>query len=142
MATSPRSATGAVTGNPLLAVVVLCFGGLCAALTQTLVIPIQSELPTLLGPAPFDDESASLEDKVGVCNGLAYTAAGGELLEVEVSVVAGRGRVQLTGTLGDVVGRGDADPVVDDLPGGVFDDQLAAQNRRVEITFRSEDTAS
>lgn len=37
------------SGNPLLAVVVLCFGGLTAALTQTLVIPIQSELPDLLG---------------------------------------------------------------------------------------------
>jgi ATP-dependent Lon protease len=60
-------------------------------------------LPTLLGPAPFDDDATSLDDKVGVCNGLAYTAAGGELLEVEVSVVAGRGRVQLTGTLGDVM---------------------------------------
>lgn len=35
--------------NALLAVVVLCFGGLAAALTQTLVIPIQSELPGLLG---------------------------------------------------------------------------------------------
>jgi ATP-dependent Lon protease len=62
-----------------------------------------ADLPALLGPAPYDDESASLEDRVGVCNGLAYTAAGGELLEVEVSVVAGRGRVQLTGTLGDVM---------------------------------------
>ncbi len=35
--------------NPVLSVVVLCFGGLGAALTQTLVIPIQSELPLLLG---------------------------------------------------------------------------------------------
>src|SRR5689334_19016320 len=35
--------------HPALAVVVLCFGGLTAALTQTLVIPIQSELPQLLG---------------------------------------------------------------------------------------------
>jgi MFS family permease len=35
--------------RPALAVVVLCFGGLTAALTQTLVIPIQSELPQLLG---------------------------------------------------------------------------------------------
>ena len=34
--------------HPALAVVVLCFGGLTAALTQTLVIPIQSELPQLL----------------------------------------------------------------------------------------------
>ncbi len=62
-----------------------------------------TDLPSLLGAAPFDDDAASLEDKVGVCNGLAYTAAGGELLEVEVSVVPGRGRVQLTGTLGDVM---------------------------------------
>jgi ATP-dependent Lon protease len=61
------------------------------------------ELPALLGPAPFEHDDAVLEDKVGVANGLAYTAAGGELLEVEVSVVPGRGRVQLTGTLGDVM---------------------------------------
>ena len=61
------------------------------------------ELPALLGSAPFEHDDAVLEDKVGVANGLAYTAAGGELLEVEVSVVPGRGRVQLTGTLGDVM---------------------------------------
>ena len=35
--------------------------------------------------------------------GLAYTAAGGEVLEIEVSAVPGRGRLQLTGTLGDVM---------------------------------------
>lgn len=35
--------------HPVLAVVALCFGGLTAALTQTMVIPIQSELPRLLG---------------------------------------------------------------------------------------------
>jgi predicted MFS family arabinose efflux permease len=34
--------------NPVIAVVALCFGGLSAALTQTMVIPIQSELPELL----------------------------------------------------------------------------------------------
>jgi hypothetical protein len=34
--------------NPMVAVVALCFGGLSAALTQTMVIPIQSELPELL----------------------------------------------------------------------------------------------
>jgi MFS family permease len=40
------------SANPVLAVVVLCFGGLSAALTQTLVIPIQSELPGLLHASP------------------------------------------------------------------------------------------
>ena len=38
--------------HPVAAVVALCFGGLCAALTQTFVIPIQSELPSLLGTSP------------------------------------------------------------------------------------------
>jgi len=42
-------AVTAPSANPVLAVVALCFGGLSAALTQTMVIPIQSELPTLLG---------------------------------------------------------------------------------------------
>lgn len=44
-----------------------------------------------------------LRDQVGVASGLAYTSSGGELLEIEVSVVPGRGRLQLTGTLGDVI---------------------------------------
>lgn len=61
------------------------------------------ELPTLLGPAPFTDEDTTHEDLVGVASGLAYTSTGGELLEIEVSVVPGRGRLQLTGTLGDVL---------------------------------------
>ncbi len=60
-------------------------------------------LPDLLGPAPFDPEDTSLEDKVGVASGLAYTSVGGEVLEIEVSAVPGRGRSQLTGTLGDVM---------------------------------------
>ncbi len=44
--------TRAPGSRPLLAVVVLCLGGLAAALTQTLVIPIQSELPGLLHTSP------------------------------------------------------------------------------------------
>ena len=61
------------------------------------------DLRALLGPAPFDDEDFSLDDKIGVASGLAYTSVGGEVLEVEVSVVAGRGKLALTGTLGDVM---------------------------------------
>ena len=61
------------------------------------------DLPVLLGPAPFDPDAATLDDKVGVAAGLAYTPAGGEVLEIEVSAVPGRGRLQLTGTLGDVM---------------------------------------
>ncbi|HWG53734.1 MAG TPA: endopeptidase La [Gemmatimonadaceae bacterium] len=60
-------------------------------------------LRELLGVPPFEEESATLEDRVGVATGLAYTAVGGDLLEIEVAVVRGRGRIQLTGTLGDVL---------------------------------------
>jgi ATP-dependent Lon protease len=62
-----------------------------------------ADLTALLGTAPFDPSDTSLEDRIGVANGLAYTSAGGEVLEIEVSTVAGRGRLQLTGTLGDVM---------------------------------------
>ena len=62
-----------------------------------------SDLIDLLGQPPFDPDDTSLDDKVGVASGLAYTSAGGEVLEIEVSVVKGRGKVQLTGTLGDVM---------------------------------------
>ena len=40
---------------------------------------------------------------MGVVNGLAWTSVGGELLEVEVNVVPGSGKVELTGNLGDVM---------------------------------------
>ena len=62
-----------------------------------------ADLQDLLGTPPFDPDDTSLEDKVGVASGLAYTSVGGEVLEIEVSVVKGRGKVQLTGTLGDVM---------------------------------------
>jgi ATP-dependent Lon protease len=62
-----------------------------------------ADLKDLLGTPPFDPDDTSLDDKVGVAAGLAYTSVGGEVLEIEVSVVKGRGKVQLTGTLGDVM---------------------------------------
>jgi ATP-dependent Lon protease len=62
-----------------------------------------ADLPALLGVPPFEDERAGSDDRVGVATGLAYTAAGGDLLEIEVAVVRGRGRLHLTGTLGDVL---------------------------------------
>ncbi len=60
-------------------------------------------LQSMLGVAPFDPAANAIEDKVGVATGLAYTSVGGDVLEIEVSVVPGRGRLQLTGTLGDVM---------------------------------------
>jgi ATP-dependent Lon protease len=62
-----------------------------------------ADLTDLLGTPPYDPSLLSLEHKVGVATGLAYTSVGGEVLEIEVSVVGGRGKLQLTGTLGDVM---------------------------------------
>jgi ATP-dependent Lon protease len=62
-----------------------------------------ADLHQLLGMSPYDVDENSLEDKVGVAAGLAYTTVGGEILEIEVTVVPGRGRMHLTGTLGDVM---------------------------------------
>ena len=60
-------------------------------------------LKELLGTPPFDPDENTLDDKVGVATGLAYTTVGGEILEIEVSSIPGRGKLQLTGTLGDVM---------------------------------------
>jgi ATP-dependent Lon protease len=58
----------------------------------------------LLGPPPLlRAERDGGAERVGIATGLAWTSAGGELLEVEVAVVPGSGVIQLTGTLGDVM---------------------------------------
>ena len=62
------------------------------------------DLRELLGPPvhlPSSREQGS--KRSGIACGLAWTAAGGEVIEVEVAVVAGTGKIQLTGTLGDVM---------------------------------------
>ena len=60
-------------------------------------------LEALLGVRRYHPERMPLTEQVGVVNGLAWTSVGGELLEVEVNVVPGSGKVELTGNLGDVM---------------------------------------
>lgn len=61
------------------------------------------DLEEFLGVPRYHPERQALEERVGVVNGLAWTSVGGELLEVEVNVVSGSGKVELTGNLGDVM---------------------------------------
>jgi len=63
----------------------------------------EKELHDYLGVPRYHPERQALEERVGVVNGLAWTSVGGELLEVEVNVVPGSGKVELTGNLGDVM---------------------------------------
>ena len=60
-------------------------------------------LPKYLGTPVFKPEQPLESPECGVVNGLAWTSAGGEMLEVEVSAVDGTGKVVTTGNLGDVM---------------------------------------
>ena len=62
-----------------------------------------SSLEKYLGPRIFIDEVRESEDLVGVVSGLAYTEVGGDLLKIETTVMDGTGKLELTGTLGDVM---------------------------------------
>ena len=61
------------------------------------------ELEKWLGPAKYKPGSPFTADSVGLVHGLAWTSAGGELLDVECAAIPGSGRLELTGNLGDVM---------------------------------------
>ncbi|MDP2959042.1 MAG: endopeptidase La [Longimicrobiales bacterium] len=62
------------------------------------------DLKELLGPPPYAPPDRDQEaERIGIANGLAWTAAGGEVLDVEVAILPGGGNLRLTGTLGDVM---------------------------------------
>ncbi len=63
----------------------------------------EKELPKLLDCQPFPPALHTEREEIGVVNGLAWTEAGGEILEVEVNVMEGSGKLELTGNLGDVM---------------------------------------
>ncbi|MBY0469694.1 endopeptidase La [bacterium] len=62
-----------------------------------------SDLEELLGPPKQIVSKAEENSEIGLTNGLAYTESGGDLLQIEVSVVAGKGQVKITGKLGEVM---------------------------------------
>lgn len=57
----------------------------------------------LLGKHRVRHGLASEQDQVGVATGLAYTTVGGDTLQIEVNITPGKGKMQLTGKLGDVM---------------------------------------
>ncbi len=61
------------------------------------------DLATYLGPRRFKEETVEKKAEIGVVNGLAWTAVGGETMPVEVAVLDGTGKIELTGSLGDVM---------------------------------------
>ena len=67
------------------------------------VLVRSEDLHELLGPVRYKPDVTSLLDAVGVVNGLAWTSVGGEMLQVEAAVLDGTGKLELTGSLGDVM---------------------------------------
>ncbi|MEK4486634.1 endopeptidase La [Psychrobacillus sp. FSL H8-0484] len=60
-------------------------------------------LEDIIGKRKFRYGQAETENQIGVATGLAYTTVGGDTLQIEVSLSAGTGKLQLTGKLGDVM---------------------------------------
>ena len=67
------------------------------------IIITDKNLEEFLGKNRFRYGQAELEDQIGVATGLAYTTVGGDTLSIEVSVTPGKGKLILTGKLGDVM---------------------------------------
>lgn len=62
-----------------------------------------SDLEALLGKHKYKHEIILPHDEVGIINGLAWTQVGGEIMQLEVATMKGTGKVELTGSLGDVM---------------------------------------
>ncbi len=63
----------------------------------------KSDLEEILGPVKYSDSGLPKDDEIGVVNGLAWTSVGGEMLQIEAVAVEGSGKLELTGSLGDVM---------------------------------------
>lgn len=61
------------------------------------------DLEPMLGPQKYKDSIVNKKSEVGVTNGLAWTSVGGETMPIEVALMPGTGKIELTGSLGDVM---------------------------------------
>lgn len=82
---------------------------LCSKIARTIVeenrvAPFSTEnIETYLGPMRFGRDEADHKHQVGITNGLAWTAYGGEMLKIEALIIPGKGNLILTGQLGEVM---------------------------------------
>lgn len=82
---------------------------LCSKMARSLVE--RKKLPRMrirsieqhIGPRKFSDEEESHIDQVGITNGLAWTSFGGQMLKIEAMLMPGKGKLILTGQLGNVM---------------------------------------
>ena len=67
------------------------------------VVIKDTDLENMLGKHKYKPEEILSDDEVGIINGLAWTQVGGEIMQLEVASMKGTGKVELTGSLGDVM---------------------------------------
>jgi len=76
---------------------------LTAGTSHAPIVVDEKDLEDFLGPAKYQVGRTELHNEIGLTNGLAYTEVGGDLLQIEVSVLPGKGQVRITGKLGEVM---------------------------------------
>lgn len=70
---------------------------------ETCIKVTAQNLEKYLGKVKYTKDEASDKDEVGIVNGLAWTSVGGEILQIEVNKMPGKGELELTGQMGDVM---------------------------------------
>jgi len=63
----------------------------------------ENDIEVMLGKKKYKPEVILDNDEVGIINGLAWTKVGGEIMQLEIATVQGTGKIELTGSLGDVM---------------------------------------
>ncbi len=64
---------------------------------------LESSLEKYLGPPEYSKTDAETEDEIGVATSIAWTMAGGDIMPIEVALTSGKGSMQVTGQIGDVM---------------------------------------
>jgi len=84
--------------------------GICRKVAKTLVLTNKKSvkissgnLEKIMGTKKYRYDKANEKDEVGIATGLAWTPVGGDTLSIEVTVMEGNGKLELTGQLGDVM---------------------------------------
>lgn len=67
------------------------------------IIIDKAAIKEILGLEPYGEDSIDLSDEIGIVKGLAWTSVGGAILSIEVNTMPGKGKFELTGSLGDIM---------------------------------------
>ena len=70
---------------------------------ETKVVIKDNDVEKMLGKRKYKPERILENDEIGIINGLAWTSVGGEIMQLEIASMSGTGKIELTGSLGDVM---------------------------------------